>query len=92
MMTSAKIMETVAQVWEVPVGVIRGRSRRKEVAEARFAVIGLLTEEMGFASRRVATLVGCERSNITNALRRFREKAQNCPVYRRKLEQIRTLL
>jgi chromosomal replication initiation ATPase DnaA len=82
-MTPTHLLESISRVHNVPVDLINSRCRITRVAEARFMLCGLLTQN-GVATAKIAAFLNRDRTTICHAVIRHMELMATCRHYREK--------
>lgn len=91
-MKSVDILNTVSDVFEVPVSVLASRSIRREVVDARYVGYHYLLRELRFSPQRVARIFCRERSLYAHALKQYDAFYKTDSVFRRKANAVAELL
>lgn len=87
-MTSQEILKAVEAVFEVPLGVLKSRSREQHVVDARYVVYHFMLRELRFSSRRVGRMLNRDRSNYNHALNRYDTLYSTDRAFRRRADQV----
>jgi chromosomal replication initiator protein len=91
--TPQAVLEAVAQYFDLGAPALTGRSRAKEVAEARHIAMYLLREDAHQRVTEIASLLGGrDHSTVIYGLRKIDNVLTTDPQFTRQIGEIRTLL
>jgi chromosomal replication initiator protein len=91
--TPQAVLETVAQYFDLSTPALSGKSRAKEVAEARHIAMYLLREDAQQRVTEIASLLGGrDHSTVIYGLRKIDNAVTADPQFTRQIGEIRTLL
>jgi len=91
--TAQAVLEAVAQYFDFPTEALTGKSRAKEIAEARHIAMCLLRDDAHQRVTDIAHLLGGrDHSTVIYGLRKMDQVLTTDPQFTRQIAEIRTLL
>ena len=91
--TAQAVLEAVAQYFDFPSEALTGKSRAKEIAEARHIAMCLLRDDAHQRVTDIARLLGGrDHSTVIYGLRKMDQVLTTDPQFTRHIAEIRTLL
>ena len=91
--TPQAVLEAVGQYFDLATSILTGKSRAKEIAEARHIAMYLLREDAQQRVTQIATFLGGrDHSTVIYGLRKIDNAVTTDPQFTRQIGEIRTLL